>query len=120
MNGSLITMFGDNFYHKDENGAWIQENSAHSNRDGTCNMDHLRQDTNGENVLIAEHFFYFGNSAVSIPTEFHGIICKGIGQKMSKGQIIDNFIAWVKRNHNPGVNDTPINWLEFSQLNLAF
>ena len=34
-NGSLVRLVGDNIYHKDANGNWIQEDSHHSNPDGT-------------------------------------------------------------------------------------
>ncbi len=36
-NGSRVQMLGDNIYHKDGNGDWIQEDSHHSNPDGTPN-----------------------------------------------------------------------------------
>jgi hypothetical protein len=117
MNGSLITMFGDNFYHKDAQGNWIQENSAHSNKDGTCNFDHLNQDTKGENVLISNHFYYFGNSAIAIPDKFYDIICKGRGQKISQGKIIEDFIKWIE-NYKQGVHGDPINWAIYRQLKL--
>ena len=44
---------GDNIYHKDSKGDWIQEESCHSKFDGTPDMKELKTDTSGENVLIA-------------------------------------------------------------------
>ncbi|WP_269472843.1 hypothetical protein [Vibrio panuliri] len=35
-------------YHKDKNGEWIQEDSHHSNPDGSFNMTNLYRDTKSE------------------------------------------------------------------------
>src|SRR5690606_4234616 len=43
INGSLVEMHGDNFYHIDPiTRNWIQENSAHSLAKGEVNLEHLR------------------------------------------------------------------------------
>lgn len=63
LNGSLVQMYGDNFYHKDEaTGNWIQEESAHSIVDKEA---HLEADTSGERVLISKKFWYLGNATFS-------------------------------------------------------
>lgn len=119
MNGTLVTMFGDNFYHRDKNGKWIQEDSAHSKIDGSCNSKHLKTDTSGKNVLISQKFYYFGDKAPTIPNEFLGICHTGIGEKKFENEIIgDNFINWVSTNFKTGVHGDPLNWLEHIQLNL--
>jgi hypothetical protein len=62
-NGSLVMMVGDNVYHRDEaSEKWVQEDSHHSRPDGSANMTNLAIDTSSENVLISEHFYYFGSS----------------------------------------------------------
>ena len=40
MGGTLATMFGDNFYHLDENSEWVQIDCAHRNLNGVYNKDH--------------------------------------------------------------------------------
>ena len=66
-NGSNIQMIGDNIYHKDLNGGWLQEDSRHSNPDGTIHRDNLKRDTGTTNqVLISKNFFYFGSKAIPI------------------------------------------------------
>ncbi|MCK2148603.1 hypothetical protein MYE70_05940 [Marinobacter alexandrii] len=66
-NGSKVMMLGDNIYHRDETGDWIQEDSHHSNSDGSPNPHNIKRDTsNTDQVLISEHFLYFGSDAVSI------------------------------------------------------
>lgn len=63
-NGSNIQMLGDNIYHKDENGDWIQEESHHSEPNGTTNIKNLKTDTGkSDQVLISDCFLYFGNQA---------------------------------------------------------
>lgn len=62
-----MQMLGDNIYHKDENGEWIQEDSHHSNDDGTVNTYNLNRDTGTtDQVLVSFNFLYFGEGAVEI------------------------------------------------------
>lgn len=65
-NGSRVQVLGDNIYHKDRNGEWIQEDSHHSNPDGSFNMTNLYRDTKANQVLISDHFYYFGDKAIEI------------------------------------------------------
>ncbi len=66
-NGSRVQMLGDNIYHKDQNNEWHQEDSHHSNHDGTPNLVNLNRDTGScDNVLISNFFLYFGCQAKSI------------------------------------------------------
>lgn len=66
--GSLKLRYGDNIYHRSGDGVtWIQENSAHSQSDGTMDLNHVRRDTMVPRVLISQHFSYFGASAIDIP-----------------------------------------------------
>lgn len=61
-NGSRVRMLGDNIYHKDESGKWIQEDSHHSNPDGTPNPINLDRDTGrSDQVLISNLFFISGS-----------------------------------------------------------
>ncbi|PYG53014.1 hypothetical protein [Rhizobium sp. UGM030330-04] len=66
-NGSRVQMLGDNIYHKGENGSWIQEDSHHSNSDGTLNQDNLNRDTGRtDQMLVSNYFLYFGNKALTV------------------------------------------------------
>jgi hypothetical protein len=66
-NGSYIRMVGDNIYHKDESGNWIQEDSHHSNVDGTINFTNLQRDTGKTDmVLVSDYFLYFGAAAINL------------------------------------------------------
>ncbi len=78
-NGSLIKMIGDNIYHSDNNGDWIQENSHHSNADGSTNFKNLKTDVcTTDQVLVSNLFFYFGLEAISVDLE-------SIGYKNGRG-----------------------------------
>jgi hypothetical protein len=116
INGSLVQIHGDNIYHKDEKtGEWIQENSAHSGKDGCLNQEHLEADTKGKNVLISTHFYYLGDKAATIPdaflkicTDSRDMMYKAIDQNFGK-----QFIEWVKSNFKHGINGDPISWKEY-------
>lgn len=80
MNGSLTRKYGDNIYHHNDEGKWIQEDSHHSLENGIVNKDNLDRDTSTtDKVLIAEDFIYLGNSRIEIPEEFNAVICTHIG-----------------------------------------
>lgn len=66
-NGSSVRMVGDNIYHRDTDGNWMQEDSHHSNPDGTINIKNLKTDTNiSDKVLISDNFWYFGVDAITV------------------------------------------------------
>ncbi|MEL0658673.1 hypothetical protein V6255_05910 [Psychromonas arctica] len=72
-NGSKVQVLGDNIYHTSENGEWHQEDSHHSNADGTINKANLNRDTGKTNsVLISDNFFYFGLNAAAIDLDVIG------------------------------------------------
>lgn len=78
-NGSLVMMVGDNIYHQDAGSDnWIQEDSHHSNPDGSPNISNLRTDTSSKKVLISDSFYYFGNTAPQIDLD-------SIGYKNGRG-----------------------------------
>ena len=55
---------GDNIYHTDSNGHWIQEkNPAHGKK-------HKERDIRGKFVLISDYFFYFGKNHIALPNSF--------------------------------------------------
>ncbi|HFK5508592.1 hypothetical protein [Elizabethkingia anophelis] len=115
--GSLVTMYGDNFYHK-VGDKWVQENSAHSNSNGSINDKHLKTDLDGEKVLISNNFYYFGNNAPKIPDDFLVACHTGIGQKLVPDTIKDNFINWLVSSYRKGINGDPINWKQHSNLKM--
>ncbi len=69
-NGSRRAMVGDNIYWRAVgNGAWQQENSIHSQPDGTQDAANTGHDTHVNRILTSEHFIYFGRSAPAVPAD---------------------------------------------------
>lgn len=113
INGPLISMYGDNFYHKNESGEWLQEDSAHSNQDGTANEKHLKTDVGGKNALIAEHFYYFGDESPIIPDSLLSKVChSGIGMRRVVGQDAIDCVNWIESNFEVGIHGDPISWVK--------
>ncbi|MES2139928.1 MAG: hypothetical protein V4511_09460 [Bacteroidota bacterium] len=120
MNGTLVTMYGDNFYHKGIDGNWIQDDSAHCMTNGSCNPEHLRKDTRGKNVLISDHFYYFGNMAPAISKELLGVCHTTQGQKIvTPAELATAFIDWLTSNFQQGIHGDPLNWSEYNPNQLS-
>lgn len=94
-NGSPVMMVGDNIYHRDATENWIQEDSHHSNPDGTTNLKNLATDTKSINVLISTHFYYFGNTAPLVDLSSIGYTKNGIGHRKKSFEDA-NVVAFVK------------------------
>ena len=112
VNGSLVQMYGDNFYHKDEQTQeWIQEPLAHST---VKKEKHTANDTSANAVLISRNFYYLGDQSVIIPDEFSVFCKKGPGMKY-KGleEMGGGFINWIIANISTGINGDPVNWIEY-------
>lgn len=118
LNGSLPLMYGDNFYHKDKHGNWIQEDSAHSNSDGSINIQHLQTDTGGKNAIISEHFYYFGRTAPLLPQSLHKICRGGRGQKKLSEEQGMEFLSWLTSEFQHKIYGRPINWMIYDQQKL--
>jgi hypothetical protein len=113
LNGSMVQMYGDNFYHRDKKtNEWIQEDSAHSLEDGVVNKEHLQTDTGGEFVLISKTFYYFGDTAFRIPDQFLEVCNQGRNIKSTSIpiDIADQFMNWLTENNTIGIHGDPINW----------
>lgn len=113
INGSLVQMYGDNFYHMDElTNNWIQSDSAHSLKNGLPNNGHVSKDTGGENVLTSQTFCYFGDECPLIPEEFLDVCSEGrdIKSKSIPEPVANDFIEWVGRNYEFGIHGDPISW----------
>lgn len=95
-NGSPVMMVGDNIYHRNATtGDWIQEDSHHSNPDGSTNRKNLETDTKSVNVLISNRFYYFGSAAPTVDLSSIGYT-NGIGH--GKKSLRDAHVAaFVKK-----------------------
>lgn len=115
INGSLVQMYGDNFYHQSKvSGEWIQENSAHSLANGTKNEGHLSRDIGGEFVLISKKFYYFGCKSFLVPDEYLDICSEGRDMKSVSipTDVAEKFIIWLQTNYSIGIHGDPTSWNE--------
>lgn len=76
-NGSMKKLVGDNIYHHDDDGKWVQDDSVHSGVDGVINAGNLSHDTRVNRILLSDHFIYFGASAPAVPS----VILQEMGYK---------------------------------------
>lgn len=128
--GSYRQRYGDNIYHRDADGRWIQENSRHSLDDGTPNQGHIERDTSANAVLLSQHFVYYGGEGPTIPPRFRNWegptwtgsrwdpdtpkrhdICAGRGFKRHfPRDMRDGFIEWIGALPETGYSGEPANW----------
>lgn len=102
--------FGDNIYHRGENGIWLQEDSHHTNYDGSSVQKNIDTDTSGENVLISENFSYWGEESIPLPKEFHPIKKVGPGHKSDFPDLLKlSVVNWLKSQER-GFLGKPIEW----------
>ena len=99
MNGSLKMLYGDNIYHHDAQGNWMQEDSHHTNEDGSINQYNLRRDTKTtDRVLISDDFYYLGRNCIALPPDLLNAIWIGIGQKQLPEEVVLRVVDFVERN----------------------
>lgn len=105
-NGSSVMMVGDNIYHRESiNEPWIQEDSHHSNPDGTTNEVNLERDTKTINVLISSFFFYFGSEAPIVDLDSIGYSNnRGYSKKYLGEKEAANFITEIERTYRKNIN----------------
>lgn len=114
INGSRKMQYGDNIYHK--NGeVWLQDNSHHSNEDGSINYLNLNRDTKSEYVAISkDNWAYFGSKAVSLPANLESEFCPDRNRghlKVQSQEVIDELVDYISTLEK-GYLGKPINWLE--------
>jgi hypothetical protein len=113
LNGSLVEMYGDNFYHRSpETNKWIQEDSAHTLDGGAINEEHLEADTGGQFALITKTFYYFGDAAFKISAQFQAICNQGRNIKSNAIPVplADQFVRWLVESYSIGIHGDPISW----------
>ena len=112
INGTLVQMYGDNFYHTDKDGIVKQEKSAHNLNDGSTNQYLCERDARGKYVLLSKTFFYFGDTAPIIPSNMNSICCKSRDYQYKKHteEVKTNFLSWLKGNFSIGIHGDPITW----------
>lgn len=80
------------------------------------NMDH---DLNGKNVLLSNHFYYFGEAAIEIPDHLETIIKRHQGhRKITNTNIIFQFEEWISKYESNKLYGEPQLKHEFNKHDL--
>ncbi|MEQ1955206.1 hypothetical protein [Mesorhizobium sp. CN2-181] len=114
LNGGMKVRFGDNIYHRNKKtGAWIQEDSRHSQHGAVVNETNLKRDTGTtDRVLLSTEFVYWGDQAPKMPA---GLAKFHIGQPSYK-KFTDAdaapLLTWVGTLNQSGRVGDPIDWID--------
>lgn len=119
MNGSLVMQYGDNIYHHDKDGNWIQEDSHHSYIYGVINKDNLKRDTGTtDRVLFGTDFIYLGKSMIAVPNEYKELIYDHVGQKKVDEEKAVALWGYLKEKYpEQGLIDDPNHFDTFERYN---
>mgnify|MGYP006865008034 CR=1 FL=1 len=112
MNGSRMVRYGDNIYHRDATGSFVQEDSFHSLPHGQTSVGNLNRDTRKtDRVLLASEYAYWGGSGPQVPAHLRHFIKKGPGHKcrFSSTDVTD-FSSWLFSFDDRGFLGTPAHW----------
>ena len=111
LTGSIKRAYGDNIYHKNMAGEWVQEDSHHSYENGIVNEANLLHDTKTDRVLISKKFVYFGGCGPEVPAHLECIVHKGPGHlKKDHECTLKLFLEWIYGLDRCGCCGKPTNW----------
>lgn len=66
-------------------------------RPGVHGEENIRTDLSGMDVLISDHFYYFGNQPIHLPATLQGIVKQGQGHKStSNAPYFNDFVDWIE------------------------
>ena len=122
LSGSRKYQYGDNIYYQ-ENKKWLQLPSHHTEEDGSPNLLNIKKDTKSDYVLISNHYYYFGNNSILIPTDLEQIIKKRRGFRYVNTKLNKKLFDLLEK-HSLGIHGNPLEWevlsLKNKQLTLDF
>ena len=122
-NGSRKTIVGDNIYHHiDGKTDWQQEDSHHSQPDGTPDLYNIQHDTQTDRVLISSHFYYFGKSAPLVPEAILEQIGfrNGMGHRVYKAREAQQLLSWMEGEFKNKVSHVLGDPFQFSRSNARY
>ncbi len=99
---------GDNIY-KPHGNDYTQLSSAHSKKDGTENPDTKHHDLGSENVLVSNHFYYFGSDMIELPENLDFLIVGRAHRCHFTDEQIDTFLTFIKKQKR-GIHAPPNVW----------
>lgn len=78
-------------------------------RQGVHGAENASTDLNGRNVLLSNHYFYFGDQAIPLPDALRPIVKQGQGHRSwSNEPYFANFVLWLEGfRMQPGIHGQP-------------
>lgn len=112
LNGSRKQRYGDNIYHRDADGRFVQADSHHSWEGGVVNPLHLDNDTSADNVLIGTEFVYWGGNPARMPDDLVPIIGgKHVREKRHfTDEERERVLEWIEPLLGLGFRGRPADW----------
>ena len=113
--GAVKRAYGDNIYHRDAHGEWIQADSRHSFDNGEANPGHIVVDTSTDVVLVSQNFVYFGGAGPEIPETLRqdpglDVVHDSRGHRCRfRDDIVQATVAWIE-TLGTGVQGRPADW----------
>jgi len=102
---------GDNIYYKNEAGDWAQTKTIY-------HRGMLEKDTKYPRAFISDKFYYFGESAITIPNQFIDLVPKRQGVKCNHDpSLAASFVNWIEKNNKCGIQGEPIDNVERTKAN---
>jgi hypothetical protein len=78
---------------------YFQKKGKLNQRKGVHGKGNYDTDTNGKNVLLSDHFYYFGQEPIELPDYLLPIILQGQGHRSrSNINYVEVFIDWLESN----------------------
>ena len=101
---------GDNMYHSNSKGEWIQKTyEAHNT------PENRKRDTGVDAVLVSKHFFYFGKNGIDVPKSFQ----QSVSSKLTQGHRYKGLekegkklIEFLEKKYKKGRHSNPISYEE--------
>ncbi len=113
--GAVKRAYGDNLYHRADDGSWVQADSRHSLDGGAPNPGHIAIDTSVETVLISSHFTYYGGEGIDVPTHLRDgfgfdLVQSGRGHRCRfPAELVTAAVAWLD-GLDRGIMGRPADW----------
>jgi len=71
-------------------------------RPSVHNQYNIDTDLGGKNVLLSDHFYYFGEKAIPLDDSLRAIIHQGQGHKSNANQnYVQDFVLWIESVNHP-------------------
>jgi hypothetical protein len=111
--GSWRERCGDNMYFKNQQGEWAQHRTLHHR-----NHETIKKDLKHPVVFVAKRFYYFGDRAMTIPSEFQELIWKRQGCKSNHSlDVVECFLNWLSASFESGILGDPKDNPEVPRVN---